>query len=257
MAYLSGRRGGRKGSHKRPERRDDIDMEKLRQLYRDLEEAHREMRESHMEMILNLAIAAKYKDPDTGHHILRISDYATELAKAVGLPDEEIEILRFASPMHDIGKIGIPDRILQKPGKLTPEEWEIMKQHPQIGSRIFQNSRSPLLKAIAEISLNHHERFDGKGYPNGLRGKQIPISSRIVALVDVFDAVVSRRCYKSASSFNEGMEYVQSLAGTHLDPEVVEAFVAIKDKIKKVYEANKTIQQFIEDSADDLKFDKK
>src|SRR5206468_887188 len=125
------------------------------------------------------------------------------------------EILRYASPMHDIGKLGIPDRILQKPDKLTPEEWEIMKQHTVIGARIFKNSKSPLLRAASEIDLSHHEQYDGRGYPQGLKGEEIPLFGRIVTMVDIFDAVVSKRCYKSASSFQEGMDYIKKLSGTY------------------------------------------
>ena len=254
MAYLPGKKVRKPKQSRRPqaergprreESRLDIDLEKLKKAYEDLEEAHRQIRESHIEMILNLAIAAEYKDPDTGNHILRISDYATEVARALGLPEEEIEILRYSSPMHDIGKIGIPDRILQKPGKLNPEEWEIMKQHTVIGARMFQSSKSPLLKAAANIAVSHHERFDGTGYPHGLKGKDIPLFGRIVAMVDVFDAVVSKRCYKSASSFQEGMNYIKELAGTHLDPDLVETFVKLEGKIHDIYDANTTIQQFV------------
>ena len=254
MAYIPGRKKSRpekpsdrgEGPKEPPkEERSDLDLLKLKKAYRDLEEAHRQIRESHIEMIFNLAIAAEYKDPDTGNHILRISDYATELAKSLRLPQDEIDTLRYASPMHDIGKIGIPDHILKKPGKLTAAEWEVMKQHTVIGSRIFQNSKSPLLKAIAEISITHHERFDGSGYPGGLKGKKIPLFGRIVAVADVFDAVISKRCYKEEWSFKEGFDYVKSLAGTHLDPELVEVFVGIHENIRGIYDANKAIQHFL------------
>lgn len=250
MAYIRGRKGENERraevkEERKPPQRLDIDLEKLKKAYEDLEEAHRQIRESHMEMILNLAIAAEYKDPDTGSHILRISDYAAEVARALGLPNEEVEILRYASPMHDIGKLGIPDKILQKPGRLDPDEWEIMKQHPLIGARIFQNSKSPLLKAASQIALSHHEQYDGSGYPYGLKGEEIPLYGRIVTMVDIFDAIVSKRCYKSAASFREGMDYVKKLAGTHLDPKLVDVFVGIEDRIRTLYEANTSIQQFL------------
>lgn len=226
---------------------DALTVNKLKKAYQDLEEANRKIRESHIEMILNLAIAAEYKDPDTGNHILRISDYAAEIGKEIGLKGDELEILRYASPMHDIGKIGIPDKILQKPGKLDAEEWETMKQHTVMGWRMFQSSKSPLLKAVAEIALTHHERYDGTGYPYGTKGKDIAIMGRIVAIVDIFDALVSRRCYKSEWSFKETMEHIKTLAGTHLDPELVRVFLKIEERVFQIYNANLTIQQYIAD----------
>ena len=249
MTYIPGRKKGPKEEEpKAPEPRGDIDLEKLKKAYEDLERLHREIKESYIEMILNLAIAAEYKDPDTGNHILRISDYAMELARTLGLSADEQEVLRYASPMHDIGKLGIPDRILQKPGKLTPEEWEVMKQHTLIGARMFQSSRSPILKAASDIARTHHEKYDGSGYPHGLKGKEIPLFGRIVALVDVFDAIVSKRCYKEKSSFEEGFSYIQSLAGNHLDPDLVALFVKIGPKIRAIYDANLSIQNYIDDS---------
>ena len=253
MTYIPGRKLKRKRAAEAEEKKKrasvpaDIDLEKLESAYQALEESNRHLRESHIELILNFALAAEYKDPDTGNHILRISDYSSELGRAVGLPEEELELLRYASPMHDIGKIGIPDNILQKPGKLTTEEWVVMKQHTLIGSRIFKNSTSPLLKAVSVISLTHHERYDGTGYPHGLKGKDIPLYGRIVALVDVFDAMVSKRCYKSAVSFEEGFDYIRSLAGAHLDPDLVDAFIRVKGRIQKIYEANRSIQRYIEE----------
>lgn len=254
MAYIPGRKkrkpkaeeGGEEKEHK-DTNPVDIDVEKLKAAYESLADMHRQIWESHIEMILNLAIAAEYKDPDTGNHILRISDYATEVARAIDLPNDEMEILRYASPMHDIGKIGIPDKILQKPGKLDAAEWEVMKTHTLIGARMFQSSKSPLLKAAAQIAVSHHERFDGTGYPHGTRGEAIPLFGRIVAMVDVFDAIVSERCYKSKSTFHEGMNYIQNLAGSHLDPALVAVFLKHHKEICKVYEANTAIHDFIKE----------
>lgn len=251
MGYISGRRKQRHHAEEsgRPKPRPaDIDLEKLKKAYEELGQIHRQIRESHIEMILNLAISAEYKDPDTGSHILRISDYSTEVARAVGMNDEEVENLRYASPMHDIGKLGIPDAVLQKTGKLNDEEWQVMKQHTLIGARMFQNSKSPLLRAASQIALTHHERFDGSGYPQGMKGKEIPIYGRIVAIVDVFDAVVSKRCYKEKWSFEDGIDYIGSLGGTHLDPELVKIFTKIKDRIRQIYDANVDIQDYIEES---------
>ena len=261
MAYIPGRKSHRRKEREKepesPRRRgeqapdvlptSDLDLVKLKQAHEALENTHHTLRETQSEMIFRFAIAAEYKDADTGGHILRISDYSVELARAIHMPEEQVAELRYASPMHDIGKIGIPDSILQKPGKLTPEEWEIMKQHTLIGSKIFDGSQSPLLKAAAQIALTHHEKFDGSGYPRGLKGENIPIFGRIVAIVDVFDAIVSERCYKKASTFAEGMEYIASLGGTHLDPVLVKRFVGLEERIEDIYRANHTIQEFIKD----------
>jgi putative two-component system response regulator len=200
-----------------------------------------------MEMILRLAIAAEYKDADTGNHILRISDYSMILAEALGLSEEEVEILRYASPMHDIGKIGIPDKILQKPGKLTPEEWTVMKTHAELGARFFRNSKSPILAAASLIAESHHEKYDGSGYPKGLKGEEIPLYGRIVAIVDVFDAIVSKRCYKEKTSFEHGIKYLQDIAGTHLDPKLVDLFVKNQKKVREVYNANVAIEDFLKE----------
>ncbi len=223
-----------------------VDLNKLQRAVGDLEEVNRQIRESHIELILNLAIAAEYKDPDTGNHILRISDYSTELGAALGLSADDLETLRYASPMHDIGKIGIPDRILQKPGKLDPDEWELMKQHTVIGWRMFHNSSTPLLKAVADIAISHHERFDGTGYPNGTKGNMIPLFGRIISVVDIFDALVSKRCYKSEWTTDDAFKHIKSLAGNHLDPGLVDAFTRKKKRILDVYRANQTIQQYID-----------
>ncbi len=255
MAYIPGRKSRKAKEESRKEKEQDkiidsrpgdIDLLKLKKAYADLEETHRQIRESHIEMILKLAIAAEYKDPDTGNHILRISDYATEIARAIDMTEDQVELLRYASPMHDIGKIGIPDRILQKPGKLTSEEWEIMKQHTLIGERMFQSSKSPLLTAAGQIAITHHEKFDGSGYSYGIKGEAIPIFGRIVAMVDVFDAIVSKRCYKEKWTFEEGFDYIQTLGGNHLDLELVKIFRKIEKKVRRIYEANQTIESFVE-----------
>lgn len=227
----------------------DIDVEKLKAAYIELEHAYREVKESQIEIILSLALAAEYKDTDTGGHILRISDYATELARAIGLDESEVDHIRYGSPMHDIGKIGIPDRILQKPDKLTTDEYDTMKQHAWVGSKMFQNSRSPILRAASIIALTHHERYDGTGYPQGLKGEDIPLFGRIVAVADVFDALVSKRCYKASKSFDEGMSMVVALGGTQLDPKLTAAFKRVEPRIREIYDANMTIQHFVDESA--------
>lgn len=260
--YIPGRKNEKEREKEKEERRqnetqahraktkpEDINLLKLQKAYEDLEQAHRDLRESHVEMIYKLALAAEYKDPDTGNHILRISDYATALSETLKLSDDDIANIRYASPMHDIGKIGIPDKILQKPGKLNSEEWEVMKQHTVIGARMFQGSSSPLLLTASEIALTHHEKFDGSGYPYGKKGDEIPLAGRIVAIVDVFDAITTKRCYKDKWPYEEGIAYIKTLAGTHLDPRLVENFSKIENKIREVYNANVKIQEFLDESS--------
>jgi putative two-component system response regulator len=219
----------------------------IRRAYEDLQQAHEDIKEAYMAIALRLAILAEYRDPDTGAHILRISDYGCEVAKALKLHPKEIEIYRFASPLHDIGKIAIPDDILKKPGKLTAEEREVMKGHTVIGARMFDGSDSPILKGAADICRSHHEKWDGTGYPYGLKGEQIPLLARIVAVVDVFDALVSKRYYKDAWSVEDGVKYLRANAGTHFDPRVVRAFLKTLDSIRQIHEANRIIHSFIAD----------
>jgi putative two-component system response regulator len=220
---------------------------KVRHAYEKLQKANAEVKEAYMAIVLKLAIIAEYRDSDTGSHIMRISDYGCEIGKAVGLSDKEIEIYRFASPMHDIGKIAIPDSVLKKEGKLTPEEYEIMKGHSLIGARMFDGSPSPILKAAAEICRGHHEKWDGSGYPDGLKGDKIPIFARILALVDVFDALLSKRCYKEPWSFEDALKYIRKEAGKHFDPHLVSAFLKIQPQIRQIYESSQTIQSFLTD----------
>lgn len=221
------------------------DAQRIKKAYADLQQAHDDIKEAHMAIVLRLAIIAEYRDPDTGAHILRISDYGREVGRAVGLSESELEVYRFASPLHDIGKIAIPDAILKKKGKLTAGEFEVMKGHTVIGSRMFDGSKSLILKAAADICRSHHERWDGTGYPDKVKGEAIPLFARLVAVVDIFDAVTSKRCYKDAWSFEEGIKYIKTLSGTHLDPRLVNAFVRSRSRIREVYEANATIQTFI------------
>ncbi len=220
---------------------------KIKSAYEQLQKANVEVKEAYMAIVLKLAIIAEYRDNDTGGHIMRISDYGCELARAIGLSEKDVEIYRFASPMHDIGKIATPDSILKKPGKLTPEEFEVMKSHAVIGARMFDGSPSPILKAAAEICRSHHEKWDGSGYPYGLKGDQIPLFGRILALVDVFDALLSKRCYKDAWDFEEVLKHIKSQAGKHFDPRLVNAFLKIQPQIRHIYESSQTIQSFLTD----------
>ncbi|MBF0254569.1 MAG: HD domain-containing protein [Candidatus Omnitrophica bacterium] len=228
-------------------RKSNDSTSKIKRAYEDLMQAHEDIKEAHMAIVLKLAIIAEYRDPDTGNHIMRISDYGCELAKAAGLSEKEIETYRFASPMHDIGKIALPDSILKKEGKLTHDEMEIMKGHTIIGARMFDNSKSPILRAAADICRGHHERWNGTGYPYGTKGDKIPFFARILAVVDVFDALVSRRCYKDAWTFEDAVKLIKSESGKHFDPRLVNLFLKVLPQIRHLYESNSIIQSFITD----------
>lgn len=183
-----------------------------------------ELRETRLQIVQRLGTAAKYKDNETGLHVIRMSHYARILALAAGYSQASAEELLHAAPLHDIGKIGIPDAILQKPGKLSEDEWTIMRQHTVIGARIIGEHPHGLLRLAATIALNHHEKWDGSGYPNGLSGEAIPHVARIVALADVFDALTSARPYKHAWPTEEAIALILRESGRHFDPELVEVF---------------------------------
>ncbi len=183
------------------------------------------------EMIFQLSKAVEYREMETGSHIMRIAYYTHCIAKALGLPENEQNLLLQTAPLHDIGKVGIPDRILQKTGKLNKEEYEIMKHHTTIGYRILLGGSSTLLRTAAEIALTHHERYNGSGYPQGLHGTEIPLQGRIVALADVFDALTTDKRYKKAWKTDDAFEYIVEKSGKHFDPDCVKAFLAEKDSI--------------------------
>jgi len=185
-----------------------------------------ELYESRLQIIQRLGRAAEYKDNETGLHVLRMSHYSAILARAAGLGDKVADDILHAAPMHDVGKLGIPDMILRKPGALTPEEWEVMRQHPRIGQEIIGDHDSPLLQMAARIALSHHEKWDGSGYPQGLRGEDTPIEARIVAVADVFDALTSVRPYKSAWPVDKALSLLVEEKGRHFDPALVDAFVS-------------------------------
>lgn len=191
----------------------------------------RELSDTNRDLLRRLAICARFNDDDTGYHIQRVGDYAAALAEALGQPDGYCALLRAAAPMHDIGKIGIPQSILQKPGKLTREEFDAMKQHTLIGEQILSGSRAPLIQLAAELAGTHHEKFDGSGYPRGLAGDKIPLSGRIVAVADVFDALVTQRCYKPAFELDKAYAILREGAGQHFDPRVVAKFFQILEQI--------------------------
>lgn len=183
-----------------------------------------QLKETQLEIVHRLAQAAEHRDNETGSHIVRMSHYALILGRACGMNEVECDILFHATPMHDVGKLGIPDRILLKPGKLDADEWEIMKQHTVIGSRLLANSQSPVLQMGETIALTHHERWDGSGYPNRLAGKNIPLVGRICAIADVFDALSSKRCYKEPWPLEEVLQELRSLSGIQFDPRLLEMF---------------------------------
>jgi putative two-component system response regulator len=198
----------------------------------DRERKRREqLREAHHETIIRLAVAAEYRDDNTGAHLQRISRYAEMIARNLGLPPNQVELIRLASPMHDIGKIGIPDHILLSKQELTEQEFKMMKTHPEIGYKILKDSQSSLLKMSAVIAFAHHERYDGSGYPIGLSSTDIPLPARIVAVADVFDALTTSRPYKKSYTIDESIKMMAKEVGSHFDPKVFEAFTRGIDEI--------------------------
>lgn len=204
----------------------------LREMNRTLEERVRErtadLQEARIEILERLALAAEYRDDDTGEHTRRVGRAAAALAGELGLAEERVRHLRRAAPLHDVGKIGIGDSILLKPGRLTAEEFEVMKTHTRIGARLLSGSRFPVLRLAESIALRHHENWDGSGYPGGVAGEAIPLGARIVAVVDVFDSLTHERVYRSAIPEAEALALVRRLSGEKFDPEVVEAFLSLK-----------------------------
>jgi len=187
-------------------------------------ERTRELRETQLEIINRLGRASEYRDNETGMHIIRMSRLSARLAQALGMNAESCELILHASPMHDVGKIGIPDHILLKPGKLNDVEWEIMRMHPTMGAEMLSGGQSELLQMAELIAITHQERWDGSGYPKGLRGEEIPLEGRIVALCDVFDALTSRRAYKSAFSVEDSVSEIEKQSGKLFDPKLVDVF---------------------------------
>ncbi len=193
-----------------------------------------ELQQREKETLLRLAKAGEYRDEDTGNHVIRMAEYACQIGEELGLDQETCEIIRHAAPMHDIGKIGIPDQILLKRGKLTNQEWITMKTHTKIGHDILHGSPSHFLKSGAIIALGHHERFDGNGYPYGVAGTEIPVEARVAAVADVFDALQSERPYKKPWSIERTLEYMRQERGKHFDPECIDAFFNRLDQILSI-----------------------
>lgn len=197
----------------------------LGRMYQERNEALQEVTRAHHEALLHLSLASDFRDDDTGVHIVRIGYLAEALALMLGEDDKFAAMMRKAAPMHDVGKIGIPDEVLKKPGPLTPAEREIMNRHASIGAEILGRSRVALFQLAAEVARTHHERYNGSGYPAGLRGEDIPLSGRIVAVVDYFDALTMRRCYRPAFSDERALEMLTEQRGAMFDPRIVDVFL--------------------------------
>jgi len=208
--------------------------ERARWLEQRVSEATSEIRQREHETLLRLAKAGEYRDEETGNHVLRMARYARIIAEQMGLSAEDCDTIELAAPMHDIGKIGIADNILRKPGRLTHCEFEIMKTHTQIGYEILKGSPSKYLQMGAVIALSHHEKFNGTGYPNKLGGRDIPSVARIVSVADAYDALTSERPYKPMWSMEKALEYLNEQRGKFFDPECLDAFNSQLDRVCKI-----------------------
>jgi putative two-component system response regulator len=197
-----------------------------------------EVRETQLEVIRRLGTAAEFRDDVTGAHIYRMSQYCNVLALGAGLDAEAAEELLTAAPMHDIGKIGVPDHVLLKPGKLDDEEWDIMRAHTVMGAQILSGSTSSSIRLARQIALEHHERWDGRGYPTGLAGEDISLEARICSIADVLDALTSTRPYKKPWTFDDALAEIDNSRGTMFDPELVEVFVGQQDEVRAIYTAS-------------------
>jgi len=227
------------------EQRDELEKkvqertQDLRNSLRQMAEARRVAHEAHLETLHRLAVAAEYRDECTGAHVTRVGEFCGLLAEKLHLAPGEIEVLRGAGPIHDVGKIGIPDSILLKPGKLTSEEWETMKDHTTIGANILSGSESELLRTGEVIARTHHEKWDGSGYPGGLSGEDIPLYGRVCAVADVFDALTSDRPYREALEPDEALEIMEAGRGSHFDPHLLDVFVDNKSEVLSIYQEYK------------------
>ena len=197
-------------------------------------EKSRELHETRLEIIRRLGRAAEYRDNETGMHVIRMSHFTGILAKKAGLTDSESDLIMHASMMHDVGKIGISDLILLKPGKLTSEEFEVIKKHPEIGGEIIGEHQFELLQLSKTIALTHHEKWNGKGYPRGLAGEDIPLAGRITSIADIFDALTSERPYKKPWSVDDALELIEKESGQALDPKLAPLFIAMRPQVEEI-----------------------
>jgi putative two-component system response regulator len=212
------------------------DREEL--LQQKVREQTEELRNSREEIAFRLVAASEHRDRETGMHVRRIGLYAAEMAALLGWNRDQIDTIRAAAPMHDIGKIGVPDAILQKPGALTDGEWILMRQHTKMGAQILEGSKVPFIQMASNIAVGHHEKYDGTGYPNGLKGEEIPIEARITALVDVFDALSSKRHYKAAWADAEVEAFIREKRGNHFDPLLCDLFLAHLPRFQTILRAH-------------------
>ena len=216
-------------------RRQQLALEDKRRLLEGMvEEATREVRDREKETLMRLARAGEFRDEETGYHLVRMSHYSRLIADTIGLEREEAETIELAAPLHDIGKIGIPDQILLKKDKLDGMEWDTMRSHPLIGHEILKGSASKYVRMGSLIALGHHEKYDGSGYPNGLVSDHIALCARIVAVADVYDALTSARPYKKAWSSEEAFVFLRQQRGKHFDPHLVDAFIGVQRDVERI-----------------------
>ena len=209
-------------------------FDQTRELEKKVLERTAELNSTRLEIIRRLGRAAEYKDNETGLHVIRMSHYSRLIATHINANEEWVELLFYAAPMHDIGKIGIPDANLLKPDKLNDDEWEVMRKHPEFGGEILGENDSELLQMAKEIAINHHEKWDGSGYPKGLKGEEIPLTARIIAIADVFDALTTERPYKKAWPVEHAVNFIDENSGSHFDPDLVAVFLKALPEILKI-----------------------